>query len=113
LVSIAFTSAGDDLRGVGEWIEIGRGGTSIRIENFDRIEIVRGAKVVRRRFGRDRGHAAEIKDVLRRLRSAERDPAMIADMVATSAILFAAQRSFDSGLEEDVTILDSWIPLAP
>ncbi len=111
LVSIAFTTAGDDLRGVREWIEIGRGGTSIRIENFDRLEIVRSAKVVRRRFGRDRGHATEIRDVLRKLRSRDRDPALIRDLVATSAILFAAQRSFASGREEDIVILDAWRPV--
>ena len=110
LITIAFTSAGDDLRGVREWIEIGRGGTSIRVEDFDRLEIVQGARVVRRRFGRDRGHAAEIADVVRRLRSREGDPGMIRDMIVTSAILFAARRSFDSGLEEDVVILDAWRP---
>jgi predicted dehydrogenase len=110
LVSIAFTSAGDDLRGVREWIEIGRGGTSIRIENFDRLEILCGAKVARRRFGRDRGHAAEIRDVVRKLRARERDAVRVRDLVVTSAILFAAQRSFDSGRDEDVTILDSWRP---
>jgi predicted dehydrogenase len=108
VVSIAFTSAGDDLRGVREWIEIGRGGTSIRIEDFDRLEIVRGAKVVRRRFGRDRGHAAEIRDVVRKLRSGDRNAAWVRDMVVTSAILFAAQRSFDSGRDEEVAILDAW-----
>ncbi len=108
LVSIAFTSAGDDLRGVREWIEIGRGGTSIRIEDFDRIVIVRGASVVRRRFGRDRGHAAEIRDVVGKLRARTRDAAMVRDMIVTSAILFAAQRSFESGREEDVVILDAW-----
>jgi predicted dehydrogenase len=112
LVSIAFTSAGDDLRGVREWIEIGRGGTSIRIEDFDRLVIVRGASVARRGFGRDRGHAAEIRDVVGRLRARSRDTAMIADMIATSAILFAAQRSFDSGRQEDVVILDAWRPFA-
>jgi hypothetical protein len=96
---------------VREWIEIGRGGTSIRIENFDRLEIVRSAKVVRRRFGRDRGHATEIRDVLRKLRSRDRDPALIRDLVATSAILFAAQRSFASGREEDIVILDAWRPV--
>jgi predicted dehydrogenase len=110
LASIAFTSAGDDLRGVREWIEIGRGGTSIRVEDFDRIEIVRGARIVRRRFGRDRGHAAEIRDAIRKLRGRERDAAGIRDMIVTSAILFAAQRSFDSGREEDVRILEAWRP---
>jgi len=105
IVSITFTSAGDDLRGVREWIEIGRGGTSIRIEDFDRVEIVRGTTVSRRRFGRDRGHQAEIADVIRRLRARERDATVIEDMVVTSAMLFAAQRSFDTGVEEDVKIV--------
>lgn len=112
LVSIAFTTAGDDLRGVRECIEIGRGGTTIRIEDFDRLEIVSGTKIVKRRFGRDRGHAAEIRDVVRKLRARQPDAAMIFDMIATSAILFAAQRSFDSGREEDVVILDAWRSLA-
>jgi predicted dehydrogenase len=112
LVTIAFTSAGDDLRGVREWIEIGRGGTSIRIEDFDRLEIVRGASVVRRRFGRDRGHAAEVADVVRKLRARERDRAMIDDLVVTSAMLFAAQRSFESGRDEPVEIHDAWRSLA-
>jgi predicted dehydrogenase len=111
LVSIAFTSAGDDLRGVREWIEIARGATSIRIENFDRLEIACGPQVTRRRFGRDRGHAAEIRDAVGKLRAKRPDAAVIRDMIVTSAILFAAQRSFDSGREEEVVILDAWRPL--
>jgi len=111
IVSIAFTSAGDDLRGVREWIEIGRGGTSIRIEDFDRVDIVRGAAVSRRRFGRDRGHAAEIADVIRRLRTRDRDAGMIEDLCVTSAMLFAAQRSFETGREEEVTIFEAPPPL--
>jgi predicted dehydrogenase len=110
IASIAFTSAGDDLRGVREWIEIGRGEVSVRIEDFDRIEIVRGARIVRKRFGRDRGHAAEIRDAVRKLRAREPDEAGIRDMIVTSAILFAAQRSFESGREESVCILDAWRP---
>ena len=108
LVSLAFTSAGDDLRGVRERIYLGRGGTTIFIEDFDHLEIVRGAKTVRKRFGRNRGHAAEIRDVVRKLRSGVRDQAMISDMVVTSAIMFAALRSFDTGREESVEILDAW-----
>ncbi len=108
LISIAATTAGDDLRGVREWIHIGRGGTSIRIDDFDRLEITRGTRIVRRRFGRDRGHAAEIRDVVRKLRARVKDDEMISDMVMSSAILFAAVRSFDTGREEEVVLQEPW-----
>jgi predicted dehydrogenase len=112
VASISFTSAGDDLRGVREWIEIGRGATSVRIDDFDKLEIVRGPSRISKRFGRDRGHEAEIRHVVLKLKRRERDPAALRDLITTSAILFAAQRSFESGSEEAVLILDRWRALA-
>lgn len=108
LVSIVFTSAGDDLRGVREWIEAGRGSSTVRVDNFDRLSVLRGPRSYRRSFSRDRGHAAEIRTAIRRLMERRPDGGAIRDMIVTSAILFAAQRSFESGREEAVDILPSW-----
>ncbi len=97
LLTIAFSSAGDETFGVQEIVDVKRGDLSALVRNFETIEIVQGGKRVRRAFGRDKGHAGVFRDLAERALSRTGDPLVVEDMAATSAILFAAQTSMARG----------------
>lgn len=108
--TISFTSAGDDLRGVQELIDVKRGGLTVEIDNFKSIKILQNGRKATYRFNRDRGHESEMKAVMQVLRRRSQDETIIRDMIHTSGILFAAQESFRTGREVVVDVSE-WLAI--
>jgi predicted dehydrogenase len=98
LATIVATDRGDDLRGVTERIEVRGGGTTVMIDDFQRLVIEGGGS--RRVFGgrrRDKGHAAMYADLERRWRTGGAPRYGEADLYWVPLLTLTATELFRSG----------------
>ncbi len=94
--------AGGDRACPAEQIEVFGGGRTAIVEAWDRIELWRDNRRVRRRGGRDRGHAAEFKVFLDACRSGGAWPIPWAHLESVSLATFLAVRSLREGVPFDL-----------
>jgi hypothetical protein len=98
--TIHFSSDEDEVHGMRETIEIGRAGFTAVIDDFLALVCCDGDTRDERRYGRDKGHHANLAalaSLARREPSREEIDRLISDLERTGAIQFAAQRALLNG----------------
>ena len=94
MASISFTSAGSDVLGVQEYVQIRSGDVSFQIDNFERIVLERSGVTKTRSFSRDKGHRANATAAMQVLAARTMLPGTIEAIIRSSAVQFAAQEAF-------------------
>jgi predicted dehydrogenase len=97
LLTISFSSAPDDTLGVRERIDVTRGDLRATIDDFRALRVRQGGRVSVHRYRWDKGHAAAMAALARRVRSGEWDPRTTVDLARTSAIQLTAQALLAEG----------------
>lgn len=102
LATIVATDRGDDLPGVTERIEVRGGGTTLVLDDFQRLEIMGGGS--RRVLGgrrRDKGHGAMYADLERRWRTGGPPRYGEDDLYWVSRLTLTATEMFRSGVRHE------------
>ncbi len=97
LCTLSFSAAGDETFGIQEYTDVKRQGLSATIDNFSSMEMVVDGRRMRRRFGRDKGHKGEMDALASFVSAGKGDPAVLRDMIVTTAIQLAGQDSLGRG----------------
>jgi len=97
LVTISFSSAGDETYGIREYVDVKKQDLAAEIDDFRALRISRAGRQERRRYRRDNGQAGHGAALARRVLGQEWDPRTVRDMARTSAIQFAAQAALAEG----------------
>jgi len=102
--SLQYVSGGDKAFGK-ERIEAIGSGRVVALDDFTRLELVRGGRRrVRRRLGQDKGHAAELEAFVSAVRSGGPAPIAFHSQVMTTRATFAAIDSLQSGQPVDLQV---------
>lgn len=85
-----------------ERVEVSGGGASAVLDNFRRLELMRGSRrrVVKGGLRQDKGHAAQLAAFVRALREGEPPPIPFEEIVATTRASFDIRRRLREGIGE-------------
>jgi predicted dehydrogenase len=108
LLTILGTSRGDDIRGVQEFIDIRRGGTTITIDDLWKMRIRSGGiERYYRTFFRDKAHARMYREALGRIATGAAATYGLRDLIVVSAIQITASGMVSS--DETTGQIPSWL----
>ena len=99
--AITYHSVGDAALGK-ERLEVARGDRVVVVEDFREVTFVAGGKTTRRRFGPDKGHAAEARAFVKSLKEGGPPPIPYADLFAVTRATLRARDAIASARFEDV-----------
>jgi predicted dehydrogenase len=108
LLTVLGTTAGDDIRGVQEYMDIRRGHTSISIDDLWKYRVRQeGIEHFSRTLFRDKAHASMYREGLGRIKDGQPASYPVRDMVIVSAIQIAA--SDLARTDERAADIPSWL----
>jgi predicted dehydrogenase len=91
LLTIAFSSAGDETHGIREVVDVKRARVAAEIDDFRTLRFWRDGHAERLRYSRDKGHAALMAALARNVQRGQDGRALCRDLARTGAIQLAAQ----------------------
>jgi predicted dehydrogenase len=97
LLTIAFSSAGDETYGIREALDVKRGSLAAEIDDFRTLRVRQDGRLETRRYRTDKGHAALMARLARDLRCGQDGRALCQDLARAGAIQLAAQAALGEG----------------